>query len=157
MYHYTESGLDDVFLVNGYHFHTTPYGEGVAIEHTGGLHKAIGRRLIALPRPLDGAALRFLRLELELTQRNLAALLDTTEQSLRLWEKHRGKAMPTGPADRLLRAIYSEYIGGDGSVRRMLDRLAEMDQVAVERMNFRQTASGWKPAPPAEAKIAATH
>jgi putative transcriptional regulator len=155
MYHYTESGLDDVFLVNGYHFHTTSYGRGVSIEHTEGLHKAIGRRLISLPRPLNGAELRFLRLELELTQRHLAALLDTTEQSLRLWEKHRGKAMPTGSADRLLRAIYSEYIGGDGTVRRLLDRLAELDQVKVERMNFRQTKSGWKPAPSAEAKQAA--
>jgi putative transcriptional regulator len=32
MYHYKESGLDDIFLVNGYHIHKTPYGEGVAIN-----------------------------------------------------------------------------------------------------------------------------
>jgi putative transcriptional regulator len=143
MYHYTESGLDDVFLVNGYHIHKTPYGKGVSIENTEGLHKAIGRGLISLPRPLNGAELRFLRLEMEITQRDLAALVGTTEQSLRLWEKHRGKPLP-GSADRLVRAIYSEYIGGDGTVRRMLDRLAQLDQVKVERMSFRQTPSGWK-------------
>jgi len=143
MYHYKESGLDDIFLVNGYHIHKTPYGEGVAIENTPGLHKAIGRGLIALPRPLNGAELRFLRLEMEITQRNLAALVGTTEQSLRLWERKRGKALP-GSADRLVRAIYSEYIGSDGSVRRMLDRLAELDRVKVERMSFQQTRQGWK-------------
>ena len=51
-------------------------------------------------------------------------LVGTSEQSLRLWEKQRKKALPNsggvpGSADRLLRAIYSEYIGGDGTVRRI--------------------------------------
>ena len=147
MYHYKESGLDDVFLVNGYEFHKTPYGRGVSIENAEGLHKAIGRGLISLPRPLNGAELRFLRLEMESTQRDLAALIGTTEQSLRLWEKHRSKPLPSGSADRLVRAIYSEYIGGDGTVRRMLDRLAQLDEVKVERMRFEQTPRGWKRAP----------
>ena len=143
MYHYLESGLDDVFLVNGYHFHKTPYGKGVSIENAEGLHKAIGRGLISLPRSLNGAELRFLRLEMEITQRDLATLVGITEQSLRLWEKYRGKPLP-GSADRLVRAIYSEYVGGDGTVRRMLDRLAQLDQVKVERMSFEQTSRGWK-------------
>jgi DNA-binding transcriptional regulator YiaG len=143
MYHYTESGLDNVFLANGYEFHKTAYGKGVSIQDTAGLHKAIGRGLVSLPRPLSGAELRFLRLEMETTQRDLAALVGTSEQSLRLWEKHRNKPLP-GSADRLLRAIYSEYIGGDGSIRRMLDRLAELDQVNVGQMNFQQTSKGWK-------------
>jgi putative transcriptional regulator len=128
MYQYTESGLDNIFLENGYHIHKTSYGEGVSIENTEGLHKAIGRWLVALPKPLNGAELRFLRLEMEATQRDLAAILNTKEQNLRLWEKHRKRPMP-GSADRLLRALYSEYIGGDGHVRRMLERLAELDQI----------------------------
>ena len=40
-----------------------------------------------------------------------------------------------------MRAIYSEYIGGDGTIRRMLDRLAELDQVKVSRMSFQQTSN----------------
>jgi putative transcriptional regulator len=147
MYHYTESGLDDVFLVNGYRVHKTAYGKGVSIENTEGLHKAIGRWLVSLPRPLNGAELRFLRLEMETTQRDLAALIGTSEQTLRLWEKHRSKPL-LGSPDRLVRAIYSEYSGGDGTIRRMLDRLAELDQVKVGRMNFRQTNGGWKQTTP---------
>ena len=143
MYHYVESGLDDVFLVNGYQHHKTPYGKGVSIQNTEGLHKAIGRGLVSLPRPLNGAELRFLRLEMETTQRDLAALVGTSEQTLRLWEKHQNKPLP-GSADRLVRAIYSEYIGGDGTIRRMLDRLAELDQVKVSRMSFQQPSKGWK-------------
>jgi DNA-binding transcriptional regulator YiaG len=145
MYHYVESGLDNIFLENGYHPHDTPYGKGIAIQDTEGLHKAIGRWLIVQPVSLKGAELRFLRLEMEQTQRNLAAILGTTEQTLRLWEKARSKSLP-GPADRLLRALYTDYVGGDGSVRRMLERLADLDQQerSVEA-HFHETRRGWKP------------
>lgn len=144
MYHYKESGLDNVFLENGYHIHDTPYGKGVSIENTEGLHKAIGRWLISLPKLLNGAELRFLRLEMEMTQRHLASIFETTEQTLRLWEKHRNKAIP-GPADRLLRSLYDEYMGGDGSVKRMAERLAKLDQIEHARGNFRETENHrWK-------------
>jgi putative transcriptional regulator len=61
------------------------------------------------------------------TQRDLAGILGSTEQTLRLWEKARRKAMPT-TADRLLRALYAEFLNGNSSVRRMLKRLADFDQ-----------------------------
>jgi putative transcriptional regulator len=155
MHHYKESGLDNVFLVDGYTIHKTPYGKGVSIHDTEGLHKAIGRWLVDAPKPLNGAELRFLRLEMEVTQRALADIIGTKEQTLRLWEKHRNKPLP-GPADRLIRAIYSECIGGDGTVRRMLDRLATLDLMKVERTTFRQTHKGWKlqTAPPLESRAA---
>jgi putative transcriptional regulator len=142
-YHYTESGLGNIYLENGYRIHKTPYGEGVSIQNTEGLHKAIGRWLILLPKPINGAELRFLRLEMDTTQRDLAAILGTMEQTLRLWEKHRDKAMP-GSADRLLRTLYAEYIGGDGSVRRMLERLVELDQLDGAEALFRETNNRWK-------------
>lgn len=144
MYHYTESGLDNIFLVNGYRYHPTPYGEGVSIQDTAGLHKAIGRWLVSQPQPLHGAELRFLRLEMEQTQRDLAAFLGSTEQTLRLWEKHRCRAMPR-TADRLLRALYSDYVGGDGSVRRMLERLAQLNEGEPVQGRFHEINGGWKP------------
>ena len=143
-YHYTESGLDNIYLENGFTISSTPYGEGVSILDTEGLHKAIGRWLVAVPKALNGAELRFLRLEMETTQRHLAALLGTTEQSLRLWERHRTKAIP-GSADRLLRALYKESIGDDPSVRRILKRLAELDQIEGAEVAFKKNDNGrWK-------------
>jgi DNA-binding transcriptional regulator YiaG len=126
-HHYTESGLDNIYLENGFHIHDTPYGKGVSIQDTEGLHKAIGKWLIAQPKPINGAELRFIRLEMESTQRDLAGIIGATEQTFRLWEKNRKKKIP-GTADRLIRALYSEYIGGDGKIRRMLETLAELDQ-----------------------------
>lgn len=142
MYHYTESGLDNIYLENGYRKHKTPYGEGVSILNTEGLHKAIGQTLISVQKPLNGAELRFLRLEMETTQKDLAALLGTTEQTLRLWEKNRKKSLPGSP-DRLLRALYSDYIGGKGSMRRMLKRLTDIRERQRVSSCFRETSTGW--------------
>ena len=146
-YHYTGSGLDNIYLVNGYDFHETPYGKGVTIDNTESLHKAIGRWLIALPMPMNGAELRFLRLEMELTQKHLADIIGATEQTFRLWEKHRGKAIP-GPADRLIRSLYAEYIGGDGSLRRMLERLAELEQLEHANACFEEKNRRWRDVTP---------
>ena len=144
MHHYVESGLDNIYLENGYRLHRTPYGEGISIQDTEGLNKAIGRWLVSFPKPMTGAELRFLRLEMEATQKDLAGILGTTEQSLRLWEKHRKKAMP-GPADRLLRALYLEYTGKDESVRKMLERLAKFSRKQNKaKVRFRETSRGWK-------------
>lgn len=149
-YHYTDSGLDNVWLENGYTLHSTPYGEGVSIQNTEGLHRAIGQWLIDLPKPLNGAELRFVRLELELTQRDLAGILGVDEQAVRRWEKDRRKAMK-GPEDRLLRALYDDYLNGDGSVRRIVDRLAKLNQVDLASVRFCETPKGWRPRGCAEA------
>ena len=143
-YHYTESGLDDLYLENGYVQHDTPYGPGVSIEDSAGLHKAIGQWLIERPAPLNGAELRFLRTEMELTQRALAGIIGATEQTLRLWEKNRGKHIP-GTPDRLVRTLFNEHLGANQSIRHMLERLADLDRLEHDRANFRRTKETWRP------------
>jgi putative transcriptional regulator len=142
-YHYTESGLDDIYLLDGYTIHKTPYGKGVSIQNTDGLHKAIGKWLIAQPRPLNGAELRFIRTQMELTQRALAGIIGAEEQTLRLWEKNRKKFMPS-TAERLLRAIYSEFLGNNVHIKRMLEKLADLDRVEGGKACFTKK-NGWKP------------
>jgi putative transcriptional regulator len=142
-YHYTDSGLDNVYLLSGYTIHKTAYGRGVSIEDTAGLHRVIGRWLIELPHPLTGAELRFLRLEMDLSQARLAAIIGSTEQNVRRWEKARTKPIQ-GPADRLTRALYNEYTGGDGSLRHMVDRLAELDQVQHPKAGLRWARAHWE-------------
>ncbi|HEV2954812.1 MAG TPA: hypothetical protein VGX95_01725 [Xanthobacteraceae bacterium] len=151
MHRYVESGLNNVYLENGYRVHRTSYGEGISIQDTEGLNRAIGRWLVSQAKAMTGAELRFLRLEMEATQKDLAGILGTTEQTLRLWEKHRNKAMP-GPADRLLRALYLEYTGKDESVRKMLERLATLSQTGHQtKVRFRETSRGWKQLEPRHA------
>ncbi len=53
MHHYVESGLDNVWLANGYTIHKTKYGEGVSIDNTDALHRAIAAKIINSPAPLN--------------------------------------------------------------------------------------------------------
>ncbi len=85
-----------------------------------------------------------LRTEMELTRRDLAGIIGATEQTLRLWERNRAKHFP-GTADRLLRALYSEFLGGDVHIRKMLEKLADLDRMENEPACFSKTNSSWKP------------
>jgi DNA-binding transcriptional regulator YiaG len=145
-FHYLISGLDNVYLLNGYRIRKTAHGESVSIEDIDGLHRAIGRYLIVVERPLRGRELRFLRLEMDLSQKCLGAIIGSNEQSVKRWEKHRDASISSGPADRLLRALYGEFVGADGTVRRMLDRLAHFEQVdrSADTMTARWRSREWR-------------
>lgn len=144
MYHYVDCGLPNVHLVNGYHEKDTPFGPAVAIDNLEGLHKAIGQRIVASSNPLTGPEVRFLRKELNMTQKDLAVLLGVNEQSVANWEKL-GSIQP--PEDRLLRALYAEHVSGNAKVRELVDLLAQQSKIraALSRLEFEETEQGWVP------------
>ena len=55
MYHYTESGLNNVWLQNGFNIVQTPYGKGVSVDNVAGLHGAIAQRLLKTKPHWTGA------------------------------------------------------------------------------------------------------
>ena len=144
MYHYTECGLPNIWLRNGFVVRETPYGKGVAIQDVEGLHKTIGLFLINNKPRLTGAEVRFLRKELDLSQHHLAHVLGVGDTSVRGWENHRTKI--TRPADRLLRALYREYVCKESKVKDLVDRVADLDRAIRKRLEFEESDSGWKTA-----------
>jgi DNA-binding transcriptional regulator YiaG len=142
MYHYTECGLQNVHLENGYRIHKTPHGTGVAIQDVAGLHALIGRSIARRPR-LSGAELRFLRKEMELSQGALANLLGTSEQNVSLWER-RGK-IPKWSA-RLVKLLYMERLDGNVQILKMIEQLNEQDSGGEEELRFKERAGRWKTA-----------
>jgi putative transcriptional regulator len=49
-----------------------------------------------------------------------------------------------GPAERMLRVLYLAYADGNGDIRRMIDRLAELDaKLSPDRIILRETREGW--------------
>lgn len=140
-YHYKDSGLDRVFLVNGYEVHATPHGDAVSIHDVDGLHRAIARAVVRSPKPIDGAEFRFLRKHLDLSQKALANLIGAEEQNLYRWERFRSKAVP-GMADRLIRVLFQESDDGRPG-RWILDRLADLDPVDADDIKLDRGAAGW--------------
>ncbi|MFI5021150.1 MAG: helix-turn-helix domain-containing protein [Alphaproteobacteria bacterium] len=141
MYHYTESGLNNVWLKNGYKIVTTPYGKGVAIENVEGLHRSIALQLINNKPRLSGAEFRFLRKELDMSQATLAGIVGKDAQSVARWEK---KGQTPKMADRMLRFVFQGYAGGDSKIKAIIERLNEIDQQAYAKMRFEKDGKDWK-------------
>lgn len=139
-YRYTESGLTNVWLANGYTIRKTKYGEGVSIHDMDGLHRALARALSNKPR-LTGTEVRFLRKEMGLSQRGLGELLGVTEQAVSLWER-KGQLPKT--ADRLLRLIYVEHDRGNAPIRTTIQRINDMDAQENDLIIAEEAKGGWK-------------
>lgn len=143
-YHYTACGLDDVYLLSGYEIEETPYGEGVSVKNADELHRAIGAYLVSSKKLLSGKEIRFLRHQMDLTQSELARLFGTSAQQVARYEKEESD-MP-GPADRILRLLYSEHLQRTIAVRDLLTVLDQMDDRSGNKMVFERNKGDWKKA-----------
>ena len=141
MYHYTECGLDNVWLANGVAEKETSYGRAVAIRDVEKLHAAIADALIRKPGRLTGKEFRFLRTELGLSQKALARLVEADEDGVARWE--RGVSKVPGGVDRLIRAFSRERIAGNARIEELLTSLAERNDTAPQRITLR-LHGGWK-------------
>jgi len=138
-YRYTESGLPNVWLANGFTIRKTKYGKGVSISDVDGLHRALAQALANKPR-LTGTEVRFLRKEMGLSQRGLGELLGVTDQAVALWER-KGRLPKT--ADRLLRLIYVEHDKGNAPIRTTIQRINDMDSQENEKIIAEEAKGGW--------------
>lgn len=145
MYHYEECGLSNVWLLDGYEIEVDEaYGDLVSISSVHELHKAIGLYLINEKPELNGEEIRFLRKELNLSQKNLAGILSVNESTVRNWESDRvaiGK-----PAELVLRALYKEQAHGGGALIEMIEKLNHQERTyESDNMSFLYDSNrSWK-------------
>lgn len=144
-YHYTESGLDNVWLEDGFTIEDHKnYGPLLSIMNVRGLHEAIGRWLVGQPRALNGAEFRYLRTELDLSQKSLAVILGVTEQAVAKWEKARDKPVANKSAERLLRLAYINYLDGKPEFSAIIDRITQLDaEIAEMELHLRKENGQW--------------
>lgn len=141
-YAYTGCGLDNIFLLNGYHISYHDGEECVAVTDVDGLHRAIGRHLVLHRKGLSPKEIRFLRKTMDLTQAELAAKLGNDSQSVARWEK--GICEVPGTAEKLLRATYlAENIRGDSDLSvlqkllvSVMDELDAVDEITPAQAQF---------------------
>jgi DNA-binding transcriptional regulator YiaG len=145
-YHYTECGLDNVWLVgDGVEFVNLPGGrQEVRISDVEGLHREICRLLIQEKKNLTGKELRFLRQEMLLSQSNLAKLLEVAEQTIHRWES--GKSDIPRSADAIVRMIYCQQFDSKSkvNVRECLEKLADLDDAADSELIAKTSKKGWQ-------------
>lgn len=141
MYHFTDGGLRNVWLKNGYVERDTPYGKAVSFHDLDGLIKAICLALTNKPGKLTGAEFRYLRNGLLLSQKALGQLMGCTEQAVAKWEKQ-GR-IPKAE-DFLLRLIYKEQSNGNAETVAAVETLKAIDRVSHSKIIVSEVEAGWE-------------
>ena len=107
-HHFTDCGLGDVYLVNGFHKVVVEGREEVIIDDEDGLYRAIGRR-ICEKSFVNGDEFAFLRKQMKMSQSRCGAVFGVSDQMVYLWEKR--SAIPR-QATAVMKALYLDYIKG---------------------------------------------
>lgn len=145
MYHFTASGLDYVWLLNGFEPRETPRGTSIQINDLEGLHKVIAKWIVSNPARLRGQEVRFLRSMLGLSQEGLARTLSQSRATVARWEGEPQKAIPS-TCDKWLRVVYASKTAGDRDVCKLVDLLIDLDEQkhGDREAQFEDRKAGWR-------------
>ena len=143
MLQYTDGGLRNVWLANGYEVKNTLFGEGVVIHDLDGLAKTICLTLTEKPGVLTGVEFRYIRSAgMLLSQPALGRLMGSDGQSVARWEK-------TGRvprwADKLLRLLFVAHAKGNEPIRRAVERIKTVERLVGQRIVVLDLKAHWEP------------
>ena len=146
MKEYSDCGLRNIWLKNGYrHESIKGHGKCLEIDDINGLHLAIAHQLVNYRKRLSGAEIRFIRVEMGMSQNRLADCMGVDEQTISLWERSRRR--PTVAAERMLRLLYLEHADGKTKVAKMIAQWNDIDRQGLEeeaKQVFQETDDGWR-------------
>lgn len=144
LFHYTDSGLDWVFLANGYKIQETRYGTGVSIERADELHDVIALDIATLPFRLRGQEVRFLRSYLDMSQHEMGRLIGLSRSQVARIEAERDKPV-TEAADRAARYFIALRRGEHDLADRLLELMNEIDRHKFAPASFKVEDGTWGP------------
>mgnify|MGYP000358164378 CR=1 FL=1 len=125
MYHYTECGLSNIYLLNGFVVECVDGEEYTSIDDMGGLHKAIAQIIADNSRPLSCDEFKFLRVALNVSQKTLGHRFGVNEQTVARYEK--GQTQIPWPTDAALRSLYMEMQEQNNPVGYFLELIADAE------------------------------
>lgn len=143
LFRYQGCGLDNVFLSNGYHETVTASGEyRLHIENIEDLHKVIAHMVADGPAPLDAKTFKFLRKELDMSQRQVGMICGVEEQTVSLWERAR---MPIPDlAALVLKALTIENCSGNAELKRLIERMNYLDREYSRQIELQWMGETWE-------------
>jgi DNA-binding transcriptional regulator YiaG len=143
MYHYTDGGLRNVWLANGYEIKKTPFGEGVAFHNLEGLTTSICIALTNKAGVLTGSEFRYIRSAgMLLSQPALGKLMGIDGQSVARWEKT--SKVPRW-ADKLVRLLYTAQAEGNEPIAKAVERIKTVERLVKQRIVVKESRGQWKP------------
>jgi DNA-binding transcriptional regulator YiaG len=142
-HHYTESGLDNIYLKNGFEVDNVDGEECVGVHDVEGLHQVIGHTLVGKDKPLSPKEFRFLRVEMGLSQAALGEMLGYDGQTIARYEK--GQTTIPKPTDTIVRSIYLESLNEDSNVSNLLHNIHRIEGELIDGcMELESTGDKWQ-------------
>ena len=140
LFHYKESGLDNLYLTKDA---IKEYDDGsYKILNAKALQQSIAELLTDLPRMLTGKEFRYLRLYLKYSQKVLAQELAVDEQTIRRYEKEETTSLQS---DLILRSYVKETIYGSVEVKKLREHIAKTNSIVDfdTKYIFELTENNW--------------
>ncbi len=124
-YHFSESGLDNVFLYRPEIAVCPKCGEEIlTLPEPANLLECIGEAVILAPGALSAQEIKFLRKNLFLKSGEFANILGVNRGTVSRWEN--GEKSPELSTDRLIRMIYAAKLG-EKVTSKLVKRFQEED------------------------------
>ncbi|WP_017445234.1 helix-turn-helix domain-containing protein [Gayadomonas joobiniege] len=143
MYHYKDCGLSYIYLTNGFNVEEIDGEEYVSIDNLYDLHTLIGQNIISQVRAITSEEFKFLRIELNMSQKSLGHLLGVDTQTVARWEK--GQTAIPRTADVTLRALYAESNGSDSQIGLMLNILSDAEiDYQMKDLHLKEQEEKWQ-------------
>ncbi|MBJ7539692.1 helix-turn-helix domain-containing protein [Marinomonas transparens] len=142
MYHYSECGLPNVYLKNGFKVEQIDGEEYTSIDAMNDLHQTIAQAITDSPLGLRSVEFKFLRIELNLSQKMLGHRFGVSEQTIARYEK--GQSDIPRTTDAALRSLYMEKLEKNSSVSYFLDLLSDAEaQQAAQKILLEEIENHW--------------
>lgn len=148
-FHYTQCGLDDVYLLGGITLRDTAYGKSFNIKNLDALHTTIGCTLVRDRKTLRAQDVRFLRKQLSVTQDELGQMIGVSGQQVARYEKGE-TPIPNAP-EMLLRLRFVASIMPDReTIKHLKEIVAHIeamllaDEMVPRKICLQATGDKWK-------------
>jgi len=135
-YHYTESGLDNVYLYNISIVQDVAGEQTICIPHINELHNVIANALLQKKGELTGKEIRFLRTHVLFSQSELADLIGKDGQTVGRWE--RGEVKIDKSMDMLVRIAIAQKMDKPAllaNLSRITSLKADNDNIKIDGSN----------------------
>jgi putative zinc finger/helix-turn-helix YgiT family protein len=136
IYHYKESGLDNVYLDNVCVYRCKCGEVFPSIPGVIKLHTTIGQMIVKKSTALNGKEIIFLRKNIGMNAKTFADYVGIDKSTLSRWENNQQKLAK--PNDRLVRLIYAHQKGlSKNDIDNLLkDSIKDLKESVVESINI---------------------
>jgi putative transcriptional regulator len=135
------TGLPNVFLVNGYMVEGGDEGQAITYMDMDGLYEAIATAISNRRAPLTGAEFKFMRRRAGMSQEQVGAMVDKTNQAVAKWEKGQA-AVPVAEGNMMRLAWLSMRARRD--IARAVDRMLLNSDGDPGDYVFKHDGTHWK-------------